>query len=216
MLSSFLTVRLVGLRVQRDLMAPSSWLNFPRGWFRQFPCIWQTYAAAWLVRTPGQNLWVDPPVGVVILVPSPWRSNFSRLCPRRCIFETALGFVRNFQFRALVLGRSLCSVGSRMGCAVAQMRILSVPCTPWSSFLALGVRAVLLQGSTPRTPHSHLLIDVSRSNLLLLVLRRTLEGWALGYTWGLPQCCSLPPPCLRTLLLGLTTGSSLGKIRLIC
>ena len=57
------------------------------------------------------NLWVDQPVGIGRLVPPPWRSSFSRLCPWRCIFETALGFVGTFQFWALVLGRSPYSVG---------------------------------------------------------------------------------------------------------
>ena len=150
----FLTVQLFGIGVHRGRMAPSSWLCFPWGRFRWLPCSCKIYAAAWLARTPVQNLWVDIPVRIRILVPSPWRSTFSRLRPRRCIFETVLGFVGKLQFRALVLGRSPCSVVSRLGCAEAQTWILSIPCTPWNSLSAWDVCVGHFQGSTLCTPHS--------------------------------------------------------------
>ena len=100
---------------------------------------------------------------------------FSSLHPRQCIFETSLSFVGTFQFRALVLGSSPCSMGSHLGCVATQTRILSVLCTLGTSLSAQGVYVWLLQGSTPRTPHSHLSIDVSWSILLFLVIRQYLE-----------------------------------------
>ena len=140
---------------------------------------------------------------------------FSRLCPQRCIYETALGFVGTFQFRALVLGCSPCSVGSHLGCAAAQTRILYVPYNPRPSSSAQGVRVVLLRCSTPQTPHSHWSIYVYWSVLLFLVLRRYLEGWASGSPQGLPRRSLLPPPFRLALLLVLTVGSLFWKTHLI-
>ena len=197
-------------------MASSSWLHFPRGRFHRSTCSWKIDAASWLARTLFQNLWVDPPVGIGRLVPPPWCSAFSRLCTRRYIFETALGLFGIIQFRALVLGRSPCSVDSCLGCTAAQKRILSVPCTNWRSFSARGVRVGLLRGSMPRTPHSHSSIDLSWSILLLSVLYQYLEGYASGNPRGLPRLCPLPLIFCLAIFLGLTAGSSLGVIRLIC
>ena len=109
--------------------------------------------------------------------PPPWRSSFSRICPQRCIFETLFGFVGTLQFRALVLGRSPHSVGSCLGCAAAQTRILSVPCTPHPSSSAQGVHVILLWGLMPRTPHSHWSIDVYQS---VLYFRFYVDLWNDG------------------------------------
>ena len=85
-------------------MAPSSWLHFPWDRFRRLSCSWQKDNVAWLAQTPVQKLWVDTLVGIGRLVPPPWRSDFSRLRPLRCIFEIALDFIGTFQFLRLFLG----------------------------------------------------------------------------------------------------------------
>ena len=168
------------------------------------------------MRTIVRTLWADPTVGIVILVPPPWRSASSKLRPRPCTCETALGFVGTFQFWALVIGRSPCSVGSHLGCAEAHTRILYVPFTSRPSLSARGVHVCLLRGSTPQTPNSHWSINEYQSVLLLSVLRWSLEGWASGNPRGLPWCCLLPPPFCLALFLVLMAGSSLETTCLIC
>ena len=66
------------------------------------------------------NLLAGTPLGTVRMVPPPLWSSFLRIRPRRCIFETVLGFSGSFHIRALVLGRLPCYVGSCYGCAAAQ------------------------------------------------------------------------------------------------
>ena len=163
-------------RVPWGRRAPSSSPHSLRGWFSWSPHNLITGVGAWWVRTPVQTLWADPPVGIGRLVPPPWRSVFLRLCPWRCIFETALGFVVTLQFRALVIGSSPWFFGDCMGCAAAQTQILSVPCTPRPSLSARGICVGLLQGSTPQTPYFRWSIDVDWSVLLLSVLCRSSEG----------------------------------------
>ena len=145
-------------------------------------------------------------MGIGRLVLLPCRSSFLRLCPRRYIFETSLGFVGNFQSRAHVLGRPPCSVGCHLGCAVEQTRILSIPFTPRPSFSVRGVCVGLLQGPTPWTPNSHLSINEYQSILLLSVLRQSLEVRASRNLQGLPQHCSLPPKFSLAFLFGIDSG----------
>ena len=102
-------------------------------------------------------------------------------------------------------------MGNCLVFAAAQMLIVSVTCTRHPSSLARGVYVGLLRGSTPQTLYSLLSIDVSLSILLLLVLCRSLEGWALENPHGIPQFCSLSLLFRLELLLGLTAGLSLGK-----
>ena len=117
-----------------------------------------------------------------------------------------LAFFGNFQFRALVLGCSPCSVGSRLGYAASQKRILSVPYITQPSSSSQGVRVGLLQGLKPRNMHSHLSIDVSRSILIFSVLRQFLEGQVSGNPRGLPSELLVAPTILSCTLVGIDGG----------
>ena len=117
----------IGQGVPQSLRDPSPSLNSPRGRFRLSLYSFRKGVEVWWVRTLVRNLLAGPPVGIGILVPPPLRSGIR---PRRCIFETVLGFVETFQFWTLVLGILPCSVGSCQGCAAAQVKIPSMSCNP--------------------------------------------------------------------------------------
>ena len=138
------------------------------------------------------------------------------ICPRRCIFWIVLSFVKTSQFQALSLGWLPSLVGNRLVCLVAQTCSPYVPCIPWLSLSAQGVRSGLLQVSTPWTPHSHWSINVSLSRLLLLVIRQSWEVWVLVSLQGLSWLWLLPPQFFLALLVVSTVGSSHGKTCLIC
>ena len=131
-------------------------------------------------------------------------------------FQNSAWFCRKFSVPRACSWRSPYYVGSRLCCAVAQTRIMYVPCTPRPSSSAQGVHVGLLWGSTPRTLYSHLSIDVYISVLILSVLRWSLELWASGNPQGLPWCWLLPLPFFISLLLEFTAGLSLGATCLIC
>ena len=99
----------------------------------------------------------------------------------------ALGFVRTFQLQALVIGRFPFLAGNCLGCVVAQTCSSSVPCIPRLSSSAQGVRAGLLQGLTPWTPHLHWPIDLNQPVLLLSVLLQYLEVWVSASLQVLPK-----------------------------
>ena len=168
------------------------------------------------MRKPVQILETGPLVGTVILVSPLWRYDFLGLCPRQCIFWIALGSIKTFQLRAISLEWFPPLVGNCLGCAVAQARSSFVPFIPLMLSSAWGVRAGLLWGLTPPTPHFHWLIDIDRSVLLLSVLYQYLGWLMLGSPWGILRCWLLPPPFRLAFLVGLTVGSSCETTFLIC
>ena len=143
------------------------------------------------------------------------RSDFLGIRPRKCIFWILLGFVETFWFRALSLGRFSSLVGNRLGCAVAQMSSLFVPCIPRISLLVWDVCAGLLQGLTPQMPHFRLLINVYQSVILESVLHQYWEVWVLGILQGLPRRYLLSLPFCLVFLEASMVDSSCGTAHLI-
>ena len=138
-------------------------------------------------------------MGTGRLVAPPWWSTFLVLRPLQCIFWIAIFFVKNFQLRALALGRLPSLVGNCLGCVMAKTRSPSVPCITRLLLLAWGVRAALLWSSTSRTPYFHWSVDVDQSVFLLSVLHQYWEVWVLGIPQGLPKCCLLTRHFSRAL-----------------
>ena len=157
--------------------APSYSLHFILGWFSLFPRSFWIDGLSWWALTHVQIMSSGTPVSTGRLVPLPWQYAYVWLHSQQCIPWIALGFSGTYQFRALVLGWLPFLAVNHTGCAAAHTFILSVPCIPWFSLSAWGVRAGLLQGLMPQTPHVHWLIYVNQLVLLILFLLQSLEVW---------------------------------------
>ena len=112
---------------------PSSSRYFPLGQFRLFPHrTWRDVVAS-LDPSPIINL----PTGTWSVIGGravlPWP--FASLSPRRrrCSVWRVLGFIRNFWYQFLVLGRSPLSGGNNLGYTLGQTHVPSGPGSPtWS------------------------------------------------------------------------------------